>query len=172
VQAIFNLPACFSWSRVTAPSFAGSVTLPGGRCGAGSDWAAGGVAAGVSACAVGGGRTEVTAAGGSACGGVAWPVTGAFVAAVAGGPAVAATAGAVSAAGCGGVVVVAAEGEAAAAASVAATPGAGDAGRFTTGACCSLPQADAIGARRRTVASRRTRDVMVALLKEARSCPG
>ena len=61
VQAMFNLPACFSWSKVTAPSFAGSVTLPGGRCGAG---APGRRAASRRLLRLRSGRAEVAAAGG------------------------------------------------------------------------------------------------------------
>ena len=128
VQAIPRLPAWFSWSKVTAPSFAGSVILPLGRCAAGRAGAAGCVAAGFSACVVGGGAGVAAAGGGGACGCVACVVTSAFGAAVAGGRAVAETARAAVPAGCGGVVVVAAGDEATAGASVAATPGVGDAG--------------------------------------------
>jgi hypothetical protein len=128
VQAMPRLPVWFSWSKVTAPSFAGSVILSLGRCAAGRAGAASCGAAGFSACVVGGGA-EVAAAGGvgGACGCVACVVRGAFGAAVAGGRAVAETAGADVPAGGGGVVVVAAGDGATAAASVAATPSVGDA---------------------------------------------
>jgi hypothetical protein len=117
VQAMPRLPVWFSWSKVTAPSFAGSVILSLGRCGA----------AGFSACVVGGGAEVAAAGGGGACGCVACVVTGAFGAAMAGGGAAAETAGAAVPAGAGGVVVVAAGDGATAAASVAATPSVGDA---------------------------------------------
>jgi hypothetical protein len=141
-QATPSLPAWFSWSKVTAPSFAGSVTLPLGRCAAGEAGAAGGPAAGFSACVAGGGP-EVAAAGvEEAWGCVAGVVTGGFD----------------GAAACGGVVVAGAAGDVAAAgAPGAGTTGMGDAGwAVTGGGSCSFPQAKAIGARRRTVASRRT----------------
>ena len=111
MQAIPSLPAWFSWSKVTAPSFAGSVILPLGRYSAGPAVAAGCVAAGFSACVVGGGAEVAAAGGGGACGSVACGLTGAAVPA-----------------GCGRTVVGATGGEATAARSRAATPGVGEAG--------------------------------------------
>jgi len=106
VQAMPRLPVWFSWSKVTAPSFAGSVILSLGRCAAGRAGAASCGAAGFSACVVGGGAEVAVTGVGGACGCVACVVTGAFGAAVAGGRAVAETAGADVPAGGGGVVVV------------------------------------------------------------------
>lgn len=63
VQAMPRLPVWFSWSKVTAPSFAGSVILSLGRCAAGRTGAASCGAAGFSACVVGGGA-EVAVTGG------------------------------------------------------------------------------------------------------------
>jgi hypothetical protein len=160
VHATPGLPACFTWSKVTAPSLAGSVILPLGSGAAGSAGVAGWVAAGLSACVVGGGA-EIAAAGGGggACGCAASVVTGAF-GAVAGGRAVA-TAGAVVPAGCGRGVVVGPGSEVTGGASAAATPSVDDAGRVVTGACSPLPpQAKASGARKKTAATRRAGDIM------------
>jgi len=161
VQAMPRLPAWPSWSKVTAPSFAGSVTLPLGLCAAGRAEAAGGVAGGFSTC-VSGGAEGAAAGGGGACGAVACVVTGAFGAVVTGGRAAAEAAGADVPAG--EVVVVVATGDAAGA-SVAATPGVGDAGGVVTGGCSSFfPQAKATDTTKRIVASRRARDFMAVLL--------
>ncbi len=107
VQAMSRLPAWLSWSKVTAPSFAGSVILPWGRCAARAG------VVGSSICVVGGGA-DVAAGDGVASGCVVWVVTSAFGAAVE--------------AGRGGVVVGAAGAEAVIGASVAIAPGMGDAG--------------------------------------------
>jgi hypothetical protein len=93
VQAMLNLPACFSWSKVTAPSFAGRVTLPLGRCGAGPGGAAGAVGGGFSDWVAGCGSEVAAAGGGGACCSIG-VASCAFGAAVAGGRAVAETAGA------------------------------------------------------------------------------
>jgi hypothetical protein len=123
VQAIRSLPAWLSWSKVTAPSFAGRVIVPLGRWAAGPAGAAGCGTAASSAGVVGGGA-EVTA--GGACGCAAGVVI--FGATMAGGRAVAGSTGAAVVPDGAGVALAAVASPVAAGPSLAATLGVGDAG--------------------------------------------